>query len=222
MPVPSWAAIPDADVDLESPLTESLMQRMRNQWAAFMGVDPTSVTQPAFTLPASTQNVENSYYLTASGGTGAWATTAEATVSVVADDIEDMQIGQGIYYLSTYHGILVPHFTQSLATAGISYRAAQIVSINVPYVTGVPQSVDVFFVTESLASAGSSTVSLPIDDAWHSLVNFASGRLEIEGKARGTATHVYLTLRAKTDGNDGDSGPVIRFPFVRKSFKSKN
>ena len=57
MSIPLWSPIADSEINPEAPITSSLMYRLRDQWAAFFGVDPTNPIQPAFVLPPSQMEV---------------------------------------------------------------------------------------------------------------------------------------------------------------------
>jgi hypothetical protein len=221
MPVPAWAAIADSEIDEESPITESLMTRLRNQAAAVLGYDPTSATAPSFALPPSTQNVEGAaLWRAVINSSATWATTAEEVVSVVADDVEDIQLGYppAPYYSDTNaNQACGVHVSRNTGTAGIN-----IISIDVPYTSGNPTGVRVTVCSK--VNSGTETVTqhtLPLDDAWTRILTLDTNKLLFDGKARATATHVYLSLRAQENDGAEDFGVAIRVPFVRKSFKSK-
>lgn len=61
MPVPTYQVIADNEIDPESPITSSLLFRLRDNWLAFFGLDP-STPSPTFTLPPSTLVFQDVYY----------------------------------------------------------------------------------------------------------------------------------------------------------------
>lgn len=209
MPVPAWAKIDDNEVDEESPITESLMTRLRNQWAAFMGVDPTSVTKPAFTLPASNLEVKESSVLHASSSTGV-DETAEIVVSDTTDDAEDIQV------YGTVNTSVSPY-----AFTRVSDTPYEITAIDVIYSSGAPTGVRFFYRANGapyLSGGGAcSSYTAPLDNTYHDGIVVGSAKVQI--KARASGSLVYSRFKC-IGANPLDT--VVAIAVTRKSFKSKS
>lgn len=220
MPVPSWTAIPDSMVAPEAPVSSDLMTRLRDQWASFLGVDPTSVTQPPFALPASYQKVETSDFLSATGGLGATITTGEALVATIADDVEDIQVSNfqntaydntGRVEFDTLSGNFLAY--KSSATT-VGPNAAIMTAMSVDYTAGAPVSMT-FWLIQSDGSFVSTTVTA--NNTYQTILTV--GSITLEAKVRLTSTQVFLTLRSPAVSASHHA--EIRLPFVTKSFQSK-
>lgn len=226
MTVPVWAAIPDSMVAPEAPVSSDLMTRLRNQYAAFLGVDPTAVSQPPFALPASVAKVTSSDCFYAVGTLGTARTTSDMVVSNVADDNEDIQIqaytpqtGVGIFGGAGLAGNIFMYTTEGGAQGPFVYT---IQGIEVIYAALSATDIK-FYITATNGST--STVTIPIDNAYHNIIvrTFSNDFEYLLGKAHVTSGQVFLQLKidAHSSGLPGSYQGCIAIPFALKSFQSK-
>lgn len=211
MPIPTWTAIPDSMVAPEAPVSSDLMTRLRDQWASVFGFDPTSVTQPPFTLPFSKQDVQESNVYFAAGGVGT-ITASERVLSVIATSVEDWQSGNAI-----------SAFTYAFTASGGFAKQYGIISANANYVSGAPTSVDI--AVHDALGGSVSVVNVTDTNTYQTIKSYSDGggnTLTIQAKMRVTSTTAYLQLRSTTTVQALESvGQTVLLPFTRKSFLSK-
>lgn len=225
MPVPAYSVIADTEIDPESPLTSSLMFRLRDNALSILGVDPADPT-PVFTIPPSIQSVEEYFRFAASGGAGSSSTftTAENIVSKLADDVEDLQMG-GIEARDTIGGSASTIF--NAARGNLCHSASNIDRVcyairlvSVIYSGGSPTGVRIIGdeISESTTAgwASSFDVTVTLANTWQTLET--DGTVSFQAKARADSTDVYLQMRG-TGVSVGWGG--VTLGVVRKSFQSK-
>jgi hypothetical protein len=227
MPIPTWSVIADNEIDPESPITTSLMFRLRDNVLAVLGIDPADPA-PVFTIPPSTERAELASSWYASGSSGA-LTAAEQIVSVIDDDVEWIELGHDAFWqnvTASYNvGGVCPHVGSfdGITEHGIFY-AMEVTLVDVLYSAGVPTGVRV--VVNSKEHTGSFTfvrevydVTITLANTWQTIFpNMGSTSSDFQGKARATSTEVYLQLRITGAIDQTD---FIDIPFNRRSFKSK-
>ena len=215
MPVPSWSPIPDSDIDPDSPLTSSLLTRLRDQWAAFFGVDPTAATPPPFDFPPSQFVVDSMAFEVISriGGSTGTTTGIEFQVCDLAKALENHDCGDSL--VST-----------SLFGAVTTWRME---GFSVTYSAGAPTSLDFRFLLISgaltyldsgLMCASSGVVQLPLDDTYNALLHTSlfSGVDFVRAKARLSSGIVYLQFQVKSSGAHGGQ---VNVDITTKSFQSR-
>jgi len=225
MPVPSYNVIADSEIDPESPITSSLMFRLRDNVLAILSIDPADPA-PVFTIPPSRQAVESALVPSVGFSKNATVTGAEIIVSAVADDVEEHEVVYGVISgVQDHGGGLEVNFE------GMFYH------IEVPYASGSPLSVIIRGrlgattsygggVSVSGSLAGSITTikdaTIKLTNTWQTLVQYkiSSDITYLEAKARADSNYVYLQLRTCTPNITSMSGSA-NLVVVRKSFKSK-
>jgi hypothetical protein len=231
MPIPTWSVIADNEIDPESPITTSLMFRLRDNVLAVLGIDPADPA-PVFTIPPSVAKAElnDIFYAAASGAAVA---TAEMIVSVLADDVEWIELAHSGYQATddvpdlTVGGVS-PH-VGSLSLPGSGNPSALVGStelslIDVIYSSGVPTGVRIASRTKravystSAWTISAADVTVTLANTWQTIHANFSGSVDLQAKARATATEVYLQLRTNAGIYSRD---FIDIPFNRRSFKSK-
>lgn len=219
MSIPSYNLIPDSDIDPESPITSSLMFRLRDNWMSLFGIDTTDPA-PAIKLPPSTQEQGQFSWHTATGGSGATVTSAESILSVITDDVEDWSLGQP--YSAPYDTgnsvrvYLASHFCTWHDNGAASIIAAWVglAGVSVIYSSGNPTGVQIHWVQEDSPASGTATITLA--NTFQTVRN--SGGIHVQAKARSDGTNVYIQFRLIASA---PYKPVINVPLVRKSFRSK-
>lgn len=231
MTTPAWAAIPDADVAPEAPLSSDLLTRIRNQAAAMLQYDPTSTGLPAFSLPASGIQVADTTLMFAkTSGPSSTVDTAEALVAHLAEALNDNHIVNGVGDPLTGCPGSVSFFGGTgVANMGILH----ILDINVIYASGSPSALRIFMdVPQAGANGGSPTtihsatspVDLPLDNAFHDMVTVEENsadpyRVALQGRARATSTDIYLTIRAMA--TRAAFVTLVNFSIVRKTLVAR-
>jgi hypothetical protein len=214
MPIPTYSVIADSEIDPESPITTSLMFRLRDNVLAILGIDP-ATPSPVFTIPPSTLEAVGPDCMF-DQGYGATVTTNEVVVSVIADDVEWVELMQDVVTVGPTGDVLAHlgyHNNTPLIIVGWNLQL-----IDVIYASGAPTGVRIMASRISITAAvGSPTrtsydVTITLANTFQTVI---SGVLT--AKARATATDVYLQLRLV----DGGLQSWISVPFNRRSFKSK-
>lgn len=215
MPIPTYSVIDDNEIDPESPLTTSLMFRLRDNVLAVLGIDPADPA-PVFTIPPSVEKAEGVGVFFAQGY-GASDTTAEQIVSVIADDVEWIELGNAGYAGAIGGAGVLPHIGAHDNTPELN-TGYNISLIEVLYSASVPTGVRIVAhwaaITATPSSPAITTYDVTITLA-NTYQNVISGIMD--AKARATATEVYLQLRRDAGGLQ----TYIMVPFNRRSFKSK-
>jgi len=222
MPVPSYNLIADSEIDPESPITSSLMFRLRDNWMSVFGIDTTDPA-PAPALPPSFQTMQYEYDWFASGSGNGTFTASEYIVSTIASTaIEDIQITGGRWsqttIVDTSPNPVGPggHFRIVSYTAGPEYNAGaghSVCGIHVVYSSGNPTSVRV------ATTAGSANITLA--NTWQAVASFSTGgtTYAIQAKARATASEVYLQFRMVISGSN--SVTSLSIPGCLKKYVPK-
>jgi hypothetical protein len=216
MPVPSYAVIADSEIDPESPVTSSLMFRLRDNILAILGIDPSDPT-PTFTLSPSLLQLVETTTLVAAAGTD----TAEARISHLADSVEENLIAS----LSAN-----PYSVHIESTGGAGVLNLKIDGADVHYASGSPDGITITATQIGARTIGgtgplngltayqTTNYLVPSDNAWHVLVNDGAVNT-FQVKCRATSTDLYLTFRSAPGGN----GRVcdILFQVQRRIFTAK-
>jgi hypothetical protein len=202
MPVPSWNPILDNEIDPESPITASLMQRLRDNICAVLGIDPLSPTVPTVPYPPSQLAcVAEAEFYAAAGA----STTSEIVVSDLAEPFEKIDLESTRSEVSNLTDPDIPynrvgflldgHFTYANQNGVLNLETCwwMVTPPKIVYVSGSPDSLQMRIrrVGGNTAVAPStSTISIPLDNTYHNYTVF-------DAKARATSTDVYLQLRSK-------------------------
>lgn len=221
MPVPTWTPIPDSMVAPEAPVSSDLMTRLRDQWASVFGFDPTSPTQPPFTLPASTEVASGTLFFQGQAYSTSF-TTSEYIISVVSDPVEWLELENiaGAPYgngSSATEWKMIPHFIDT-NNSQVVIAAVNLTLVDVIYSAGAPTGVRIRGCGDSAVGSGSSTmfdVTVPLTNTYTTLVAISGGNLQ--AKARATSTDVYLQMRHTNPSFQA----AIRVPMNRRVFASK-
>lgn len=176
MPVPGYSVIDDNEIDPESPITSSLMFRLRDNILSILGIDNTDPA-PVFTLPPSSLvNSLQTVYATWTNSSNATETITEMICGVRANAVETVEM---------------------LAESALWVAAGGVVNLfalETKYTAGVPSSVDTYVgAPGSIGSNPITVTNLPLDNAWHQI--WATSGRSIDGKARYDATYVYIQFR---------------------------
>jgi hypothetical protein len=226
MPIPTWSVIADNEIDPESPITTSLMFRLRDNVLAVLGIDPADPA-PVFTIPPSTQQAElnDTFWAT---GAGVAITTAEMIVSVVADDVEWVELAHsGMFFTNDVPlGGVAPHVGSKTAfsdTGGVNHAylivAVELSLIDVIYSGGVPTGVRICSRQVEGTVVNEDDVIVTLANTWQTILPDIISTSDLQAKARATSTEVYLQLRV--NGSMASGSGFISIPFNRRSFRSK-
>lgn len=220
MTIPTYSRIDDSEIDPESPVTSSLMFRLRDNLLALLKID-IGETSPTFNIvPSILQIADISQYIAAAAVGGTTLDTSEFIVSVRSAQCETIEIGAVGALTETGGAYPTPpsHFMGYQSTAGRFVRGT-ISAISAVYSATVPSSVRVVGHMSANASP-QFDVSLPLDNAFHTIKQGATTHEELQGRARYDATNVYLTLRLLNDFNFTNKAG-FHLPLTRKSFIQK-
>jgi hypothetical protein len=237
MPVPSYTPIADSEIDPESPITSSLIQRLRDNWLSLFGIDP-SDPAPVIGLPSSILGV---------GSTGRWnawvqsggTTSAEEIISVILDSVEWMELrhsassGMSDNPASTLtnNGNVHPHFSfgtpysdYTTIGGGIYQIFTNVRLVQTIYSSGNPTGVRIVLdeTIHYVDGGGTLNVTQTSHDVTVPLTNtFVTIRTStfgtIQAKARALSGQVLLTWNASSAA----TGIVIDIPFNRRVFVNK-
>lgn len=205
MTVPAWSRIFDSEIDPESPLTSSLITRLRDNVLAILNIDPADPA-PVFTIPPSVLKIAQSGLLTAhltSSATSDTMTTSEVIISTIAEDVEVLKIA--------YCRLLV-------ASPTITDPVVEFGDIDVVYSSGAPTGV-------RIQNTSGTMITLPLTNTFTPVYtrNFSGeGDTQLSLKTRADSTHVYLQARVET-GTPYAYGMTSNFDmlFTLSNFKSK-
>lgn len=238
MPVPSYNVIADSEIDPESPITSSLMFRLRDNWLAVFGIDNTDPA-PAPALPPSFQTMIEEINWEASGVRGSAGTTTFTTpehiVSNLTHAIEDVQVTAPRWNFDNFEGSggwLAPsgHFMSYVVeeNAGpdlpshgmVGGQGNSLKGIHVVYSASAPTGVRV------ATTLGSKTITLA--NTWQTVgsVEFTGRSYEytytLQAKARATASQVFLQFRATISGmTNCEHRGLISMPGCLKRYVPK-
>lgn len=237
MPIPSYSIIADNEIDPESPLTSSLMFRLRDNWMSVLGIDNTDPT-PVFTIPSSVLHAESAPIFSATSTSATTLTSNEEIVSKIVDDVEFVTIEHGAHTnydtndLEAETAVTTPHFTvgklyNSDSSDGDIASCANATLIDTIYSSGSPTGVRVVargkIVTNlgAVAASWSGDVVITLANTWQTILTLGGGlglAGTLQAKARSDVDNVYLQFRLTSIA----SKPAhIELPFARRSFKSK-
>lgn len=214
MSVPTYSKIDDNEIDPESPITSSLMTRLRNNVLALLGVDTTAsspavVFQPSF-IQTSDVGVTR---LTAkpSGSTD----SAETVISRVASTFESVEIVRGRSDDETPWTDTIPQASWAMVDGAVfagNGNAGDILAIDINYSSGVPSTATIRY---SLVGTPRTTTSLTvaIDGAYHTFrSSYFNAQLQV--KFRALSGLVYMQWRSVEAS--GDWGLINITHIVRK------
>lgn len=211
MPVPTYSRIDDSEIDPESPITTSLMTRLRDNFLAIMGID-TTATAPSFTLPAS--------YM------------AAVRHAAQRMDFDDDTSHAGAEITLTQHSdpselIVIGRASGTSLINSDEYAEFNIDSINVVYSAGSPTGVRFTgFVHSTHVPVTAYDVFTPFDvtltltNTWQTVVEDYPTNSRLQAKLRADSTYTYLTLRTDVD-NVGTCSGTFYFSLTIKRFQSK-
>ncbi len=224
MAVPTYQRILDSEIDPESPITASLLQRFRNNLCALFNIDPATVTPSASFQPSTLRATNGSVIRAQANGTT--VTSGEIIVSEISSAMEQFLPGpvsppEDPPYASgriPYHFFTLFQYTGAYDTI----RYWSIRGVTCTYASGVPISVTLSALalpalavpmgyTESpvINANGDFSATIPVDSAFHVIysTSLAGSGGTLEMKARADASFVYLSFRF------GGYGPYNTFIF---------
>lgn len=223
MPIPSWNVIADSEIDPESPLTSSLMFRLRDNVLALLGVDPADPA-PAFTIPASYMHPDTA----ASMGCGtssqnSTSTGAEVIVAHINSSLETVEVihalldnqatvGANPPYEAQISGLMIRPIWSSGTCTGIRIAAGVLTEVAGNSIN--PEGLD----------NTAAEVTITLADSWQEVQTLDRAGLEdcfIEAKARADSDYVYLQFRCRTVSNLTVVLVRVRLVVARTEFKSK-
>jgi hypothetical protein len=198
------------------------MTRLRNQWASVFGYDPTAVSAPAFTLPASKFSGGPANAFTARSTSYVTATSNELVVSNVPDPIEWVELahdGSDSFTTGVAPSCPLPHaWAWNSSTPWLIAFELQL--IEVLYSAGSPTGVRIRCSVANQSGRSAVAVTISLANTWQSVLSHGPYPYEVfEAKARSTSTQVYLQFRITPNDISEVSG--IAIPFNLRTFASK-
>lgn len=234
MTVPTWSKIFDSEIDPESPITSSLIFRLRDNICAVLGIDPASVTVPTVPYPQSQIRCRRIGKFVSRPTSLSYATTSENLVCAIGAAMEknDIQNAQAISPAATPPITqVVPEFPYSIQLM-TDTQLQDTWLLSGPYITyvgGVPDSLDLQFIRDisqgsatysGTLDATSGVIQLPLDNAYHPILS--GGSACIQAKARATSTDIYLQMEARINVSGARTlYPQMNFININYSYEAK-
>jgi hypothetical protein len=234
MTVPTWSKIFDSEIDPESPITSSLIFRLRDNICAVLGIDPASVTVPTVPYPQSQLSSEIPS-LFAVQLPSSPATSSENLIINIAAAMEKSDIAPSELIpeeLATRYGCAHLYIGLDGGGSGLLYNEYFIGAPKLVYAAGVPDSVAIPFRRNTTRvntayysgtlDAATGTISLPLDNAYHTIASAetsGSGYI-MQAKARATSTDIYLQFRCDKPSGTSSWGEV-HFMHTRHAYEAK-
>lgn len=203
MSIPTYSRIDDSEIDSESPITDALMSKLRNNNLALFGVDTVDTAPVVAGFPALEAYADHVTEL----GT-------ELTVSSIPYDIQAAIHVDGRFYAigSSSDGNIAyaAAAAVSISSASVVFSGASPTHIRIGGVSGgawsAPNTSDEA-AARGLASAqahaadSAFSTAIPITNTWTTVVtasaaaNGVSATVVVQAKARATSSAIYLQLR---------------------------
>lgn len=194
MPVPTYSVIADSEIDPESPITESLMRRLRDNVLAVLGIDP-ATPSPSFTLAPS--------YMTRTDSSTHSIVTNGPTVTGTEVSFARELSASETFKFSGY----------SISEGGL-YGPEQInvTRFELVWSAGAPTSLIV-------DTDEPQSVTIAVDNAYHAIdsgtYNSGSNTYTVEAKVRYSGGIAYIQFRISCTGVFENR----RFVFALDTFK---
>jgi hypothetical protein len=207
MAIPTYAVIADSEIDPESPLTSSLMFRLRDNILALLGIDP-ATPSPTMNIGESVDSPRN--YL--DFGHRSYGYNASYNYD------SDEEVISEISGASSEHLEIVdtpPQITMSGGATINLYLGA----ITVPYVTLAPQAIEIRYRGDSTSDW--TLFTSPNDNTYRTLLTWGSYN-HIQVKSRITSTQVFLQFRCHGDTPGTTTTSRFNLAVLRREYRSKN
>ena len=213
MPVPVWQEILDTEIDPESPITASLMQRLRDNPLALLGIAPDDPA-PVMTLPPSAMFPLYRSVCTAPFNDNSLAYSNEVICSIRTAATE------------LFHNHSGAWSANYITNSWTSVFSGNIWAIDTKYAEGSPESVDVFLSYSGRGGiappvSGTGTVNVPLTNTYTLLASRGGYPQNLWMKARFDADYVYAQFQTQMpNGNSGTGGALV-IPYTIRGFKNK-
>lgn len=229
MAVPTYNPIADSEIDPESPITSSLMRRLRDNFLALFGIDPTDPA-PVIGLPPSYITSVTDGVMSAQGGAGASTTftSNEIEISDTTYQLESIFVVRG--RSGTVGGSASTDFNIALGNVFWSVSDADILNfaldfIETQYSSGTVTGVRIAAtnLAQSISDPGPASFDVIITPT-NTFQTLSTDTIDgsktytLEGRVRLDSDKTYLSLRMSVS-SAGWAG--IDAPCFVKAFRNK-